>query len=130
MGERTLTNCYLIKHIRKSCLCCIVISSCLPRLSFASLRQLNSLIQVFNVLIQFLCFRFCESFPRLPAVESQNRKRLAGSGIKKYAIDIQVKMLIYQLKADFDRKFLFGKITHHLDPEIRKMLVQRFHIPR
>ena len=21
------------------------------------------------------------------------------------------------------RKFLFGKITHHLDPEIRKMLV-------
>ena len=33
-------------------------------------------------------------------------------------------MLIYQSKANLDEKILFGKITHHLNPEIRKMLVR------
>ena len=32
------------------------------------------------------------------------------------------RMLIYQSKADLDVKILFGKITHLVDPEIRKML--------
>ena len=30
---------------------------------------------------------------------------------------------LYQSKANLNEKNLFGKITHHLDPEIRKMLV-------
>ena len=34
----------------------------------------------------------------------------------------KTNMLIYQSKANLDKKILFGKITHHLDPEIRKML--------
>ena len=29
----------------------------------------------------------------------------------------------YQIKANLDEKILFGEITHHLYPEIRKMLV-------
>ena len=33
-------------------------------------------------------------------------------------------MLIYQSKANLDDKTLFSKITHHLDPDIRKMLVR------
>ena len=37
--------------------------------------------------------------------------------------DVQTKMFIYQSKANLDGKISFGKITHHLDPEIRKMLV-------
>ena len=38
-------------------------------------------------------------------------------------------MLIYLSKADLDEKILFGKITHHLDLEIRKMLLKGFRIP-
>ena len=34
----------------------------------------------------------------------------------------KTEMLIYQSKAKLDVKILFGKITHHLDPEIMKML--------
>ena len=37
--------------------------------------------------------------------------------------NIQTIMLIFQLKANFDKKILFGKISHHLDTEIGKMLV-------
>ena len=36
----------------------------------------------------------------------------------------KIKMSIYQSKANFDEKVLFEKITHHLDPEMRKMLVR------
>ena len=36
---------------------------------------------------------------------------------------LQTEMLIYQSKANLDEKILFGRITHHLDPEIREMLV-------
>ena len=35
----------------------------------------------------------------------------------------KTEMLIYQSKANLDEKILFDKSTHHLDPEIRKMLV-------
>ena len=35
----------------------------------------------------------------------------------------KTEMLIYQSKGNLDEKNLFGKITHHLDPEIRKMQV-------
>ena len=35
----------------------------------------------------------------------------------------RIKVLIYRSKANLDKKILFGKITHHLDPEMRKMLV-------
>ena len=33
------------------------------------------------------------------------------------------KISIYHSKANLDDKNAFGKITHHFDPEIRKMLV-------
>ena len=36
----------------------------------------------------------------------------------------KTKMFIYQAKANLDEKILFRKIIHHLDPEIRKMLVR------
>ena len=35
----------------------------------------------------------------------------------------KTEMLIYQAQADLDEKILFGKITHHLGPEVRNMLV-------
>ena len=38
--------------------------------------------------------------------------------------DIQIEMLIYQSQTDLDEKILFGNVTHHLDPEIRKMEVR------
>ena len=33
-------------------------------------------------------------------------------------------MFIFHSKANLDEKTLFGKITHHLDPEIKKMQVR------
>ena len=36
----------------------------------------------------------------------------------------KTNMLIYQSKANLDEKNLFRKIAHHLDLEIRKMLVR------
>ena len=36
----------------------------------------------------------------------------------------KTEMLMYQSKANLDEKILFGNITHHSDPEIRKMLVR------
>ena len=44
-------------------------------------------------------------------------------------------MLIFQSKANLDEKFLFGKIAHHLNPEIRQMPMKefygnrKFHVP-
>ena len=35
---------------------------------------------------------------------------------------VKTAMSINQSKANLDEKILFGKITRHLDPEIRKML--------
>ena len=36
----------------------------------------------------------------------------------------RTEMLIYQSKANLDEKILFGKITRHLNVDIRKMLVK------
>ena len=37
---------------------------------------------------------------------------------------LKTKMLMHQPKANLHKKVLFGKFTHHLEPEIRKMLVR------
>ena len=34
----------------------------------------------------------------------------------------RIKLLIYPSKGDLDEKILFGKISYHLGPEIRKLL--------
>ena len=39
----------------------------------------------------------------------------------------KTETLIYQSKANLDVKMTFDKITHYLDPEIRKMLVTGLH---
>ena len=49
--------------------------------------------------------------------------RLAGCEIKSMRPIFKAEMLIYQSQANLDEKILFGMIIHHLDPEIRKMLV-------
>ena len=36
----------------------------------------------------------------------------------------KIEMLIYHSNANLDEKVLFGKITNHLDPYIRKMLAK------
>ena len=38
----------------------------------------------------------------------------------------KTEMFIHQSWVSFDVKFLFGQITHRIDPEIRKMLVRGF----
>ena len=50
--------------------------------------------------------------------------RFVGYGIKSMWLVFKTKILIYQSKANLDEKILFGETTHHLDPEIRKMLVR------
>ena len=42
--------------------------------------------------------------------------------MKSMWVIFKTNMLTYQSKANVDGKILFGKITHDLDPEIRKML--------
>ena len=37
---------------------------------------------------------------------------------------LKSEMFIYQLNANFNEKISFSEITHHLDLEIRKMMVQ------
>ena len=41
-----------------------------------------------------------------------------------YAVILKTEMLICQLKDNLGVNILFGKITHHLDPRIRKELVR------
>ena len=43
-------------------------------------------------------------------------------GIKFMLPIFKIEMFIYQSKAKLDMIILFGNFTHHLDPEIRKML--------
>ena len=45
--------------------------------------------------------------------------RLAGRGKKTMRPIFKTEMLIFQLKANLAEKILLGKITPHLDPEIR-----------
>ena len=49
---------------------------------------------------------------------------LSGCEIKGTRLIFKDGMLIYQSKANFDEIILFDKITHYLDPEIRKMLAR------
>ena len=49
---------------------------------------------------------------------------MAGYGIKSMRPIFKTKMLIYQSKAKLDENTMFGNITHHLNQEIRKMLVR------
>ena len=49
-------------------------------------------------------------------------RRLGGYVIKSMWAIFKTNMLTYQSKVNFDENILFGKITHHLDQEIRKML--------
>ena len=43
-------------------------------------------------------------------------------GFEMHGMIFKIEMLINQSEANLDEKFLFDKITHHLDAEIRKML--------
>ena len=52
--------------------------------------------------------------------EKKNANNSSGSKKKKDAADIRNSVLIYQSKANLDTKILFCKITHPLNPEIRK----------
>ena len=49
---------------------------------------------------------------------------LKGYRLKSMLPIFKTKILIYQSMANLDEKILFGKITHHLDPDIGKMLVR------
>ena len=48
---------------------------------------------------------------------------LVGYGIRSTEVIFKTNMFIFQSMANLDEKILFGKITRHLDPEIRKMMV-------
>ena len=43
-------------------------------------------------------------------------------GTREYAANALTRLVIYQSKNNLDVKFLFGNITHFIDPEIKKML--------
>ena len=43
--------------------------------------------------------------------------------MKSMWLIFKTEMLIYLSKADIDVKILFGKVTHFIDPEIRKLLI-------
>ena len=53
-------------------------------------------------------------------MSQKNVLTFGGLWIKKYVIDIQTEILIHQSKANLDLKILCVKITHLIDPEIRK----------
>ena len=55
-------------------------------------------------------------------VSKKKIMHLAGCEIKSTRPMFKTEMFINQSKANLDEKVLFGKITNHLDPEIRKML--------
>ena len=62
-------------------------------------------------------------------------KCLVGCYIKSIGPIFKTELLIYQSKANLDEKILFDKVTHHLDPKMRKMPVRGlygnriFHVP-
>ena len=72
---------------------------------------------------------FSISSPRLYSifniihVSRKESKRLAGCVIKRMRSIFNHKTLIYSLNNNVDEKILFDEITHHLNTEIRKMLV-------
>ena len=61
------------------------------------------------------------------------KKRLAcltGCGMKSTQPIFKTEILIWQSNANLHVKILFGKITHLLDPVIRKMLIRCLHGPQ
>ena len=61
-------------------------------------------------------------------VSQKKFTHLAGYGIKSMQLIFKTEISIYQSKANLDEKILFGKIhgkiSRHLDPEIKKMPVR------
>ena len=56
---------------------------------------------------------------------------MASYGIQNIWAIFKTKILIFHSKAKLDEKILVGKITHHLDREVRKILVKGiFHSER
>ena len=51
---------------------------------------------------------------------------MVNCGIKSMELIFKTEKPIFQSKANFDVKILFDKITQHLDPEIKIMLVSDF----
>ena len=68
-------------------------------------------------------------------MSQRNFTALVDCEIKSMRPIFKTKMLIYHSKANLDEIILFGNITHHIDPKIRKMPVRglygnrKFHIP-
>ena len=60
-------------------------------------------------------------------VSQKKFHRLAGYGVKGMCPIFKTKMLIFQAKANLHGKILFGKIIHHLSPEIERMLLRRIY---
>ena len=58
------------------------------------------------------------------AANTKTFTRLVGYGMKSMLPIFSTKMLINRSKANLNITILFGAVTHHLDPEIRKMLVR------
>ena len=52
--------------------------------------------------------------------ESKKVTRLGGNGMISMWPIFKTKLLIFHSNANLDEKILFDKITHHLDPEMRK----------
>ena len=55
-------------------------------------------------------------------VSQKKLNHLEDCAIKSMWLLLKNKILIYQSKANLDMKILFGKITHLIDPKIRKTL--------
>ena len=60
--------------------------------------------------------RFRKIFMK-PGASKKRFTRLVISQMRNMRLLSKTKMLIHQSKANLDEKFLFGKITYHLDPE-------------
>ena len=59
--------------------------------------------------------------PRNYGVRQKKFTRLVGCEVKIMRSIFKAKLLIHHSKDNLDKKALFGKITYHLDPEVRKM---------
>ena len=69
-----------------------------------------------NELTEILCLAYAKDL----SGESKKLTRVVDCEIKSMRPIFKTEILIYQSKANLDGKILFGKITRHLDPEIRK----------
>ena len=55
--------------------------------------------------------------------EAKKVTHLVVCGIKSMKPIFKIEILFFQSKTNLDKDILFGKITNHLDPVIRKMMV-------